>query len=797
MQWSKLPPTSYALEARDLTISLVPALERVVRDSQDRFSLPKWQAARHGLKRHQAAAELEHLEVHGFVHRSPGDIVRYTPLWRAVKAAPTPAPPAFPPLVCIRAVEEKEKGRVLLSSINGAASRNVFVCDPASFGSVPGVPFSYWVGADVRGLFQNHSTLESNGRNARQGTVTADDFRFARLWWEIPARDLASPNDHPSQPTGSYCVVGKRWVPFAKGGIFAPYYLDIYLVINWRCDGNEIRTFANPATGKTYSRPQNTDWFYKPAITWSARTTSAFAARIMPTGCAFSHKGPAVFTESVSALLALVAIMNTAAFRECLGLQLSAADAAARSYEVGIIQRTPVPTINNNDTATLAKYAQAAWFAKFAIGISDLTSHAFVGPALVLASGESLADRIMEWTAHVRSSEDTFAGVQAKIDDLGFRLYGLAAADRSNLAASPSTEITSKTDAENSEDEEAQADTPDSPALTADLLAYALGCAFGRWDVRFAVADRPVPGPPDPLAPLPVCPPGMLQGDDGLPISPEIGCQLRTEGRYPLDVAWDGVLVDDSDHPLDVDRRVRVALAIIYGYRSEAMEHEACTLLGARTLREWFRRPAGFFADHLRRYSKSRRQAPIYWPLSTSSGSYTLWLYYHRLTDQTLFKAVNDFVEPKLQQIASQAAALRARTSRSSAGVAELERLSDFQIELMQFRDELLRLAKVWKPNLNDGVVITAAPLWKLFQYKPWQKNLRETWEALESGEYDWAHLAYSLWSDRVREKCKHDKSLAIAHGLEELYQEPPATAGKKRGRKAKVVDPELMEDAE
>jgi hypothetical protein len=240
-----------------------------------------------------------------------------------------------------------------------------------------------------------------------------------------------------------------------------------------------------------------------------------------------------------------------------------------------------------------------------------------------------------------------------------------------------------------------------------------------------------------------------------------------------------------------------VALAIIYGYRSEAMEHEACTLLGARTLREWFRRPAGFFADHLRRYSKSRRQAPIYWPLSTSSGSYTLWLYYHRLTDQTLFKAVNDFVEPKLQQIASQAAALRARTSRSSAGVAELERLSDFQIELMQFRDELLRLAKVWKPNLNDGVVITAAPLWKLFQYKPWQKNLRETWEALESGEYDWAHLAYSLWSDRVREKCKHDKSLAIAHGLEELYQEPPATAGKKRGRKAKVVDPELMEDAE
>jgi len=30
---------------------------------------------------------------------------------------------------------------------------------------------------------------------------------------------------------------------------------------------------------------------------------------------------------------------------------------------------------------------------------------------------------------------------------------------------------------------------------------------------------------------------------------------------------------------------------------------------GVTTLREWFRRSAGFFADHLKRYSKSRRQA--------------------------------------------------------------------------------------------------------------------------------------------------------------------------------------------
>ena len=205
-----------------------------------------------------------------------------------------------------------------------------------------------------------------------------------------------------------------------------------------------------------------------------------------------------------------------------------------------------------------------------------------------------------------------------------------------------------------------------------------------------------------------------------------------------------------------------------------------------RSVREYFRKPVGFFADHLKRYSKSRRAAPIYWPLSTPSCSYTLWLYYHRLTNQTLFTCVNDFVDPKLKQVSEETACLRQKKGRSTADEKELEHLTDFERELKDFREELLRVAKFWKPNLNDGVEITAAPLWKLFQYKPWQKRLKETWQNLEAGEYDWAHLAYSIWPERVREKCKTDKSLAIAHGVEHLYVELKKTAKKKAGRKKK-----------
>lgn len=340
------------------------------------------------------------------------------------------------------------------------------------------------------------------------------------------------------------------------------------------------------------------------------------------------------------------------------------------------------------------------------------------------------------------------------------------------------------------------------------MKLYAVGCIFGRWDIRIALDPSLAPKLPDPFDPLPFCPPGMLVGPDGLPAKPggivsEEWLRARpdantlppkdvvkkptiSDSEYPLRISWSGILVDDEGHPEDIVGRVREAIEVIWKDRAGDIEQEACEILGVRSLRDYFRKPGNFFADHLKRYSKSRRQAPIYWPLSTASGSYTLWLYYHRLTGQTLYTCVNDFVEPKLKQVGEAAGRLRQKTRRSSAEEKELERLSDLELELKDFRDELLRIAAFWKPNLNDGVKITAAPLWSLFRHTPWRNKLKETWQKLEKGDYDWAHLAYSIWPERVREKCKYDKSLAIAHDLEELYEEKPAGAKKKGGRRRK-----------
>ncbi len=45
-------------------------------------------------------------------------------------------------------------------------------------------------------------------------------------------------------------------------------------------------------------------------------------------------------------------------------------------------------------------------------------------------------------------------------------------------------------------------------------------------------------------------------------------------------------------------------------------------------------------------------------------------------------------------------------------------------------------------------------------------------WKELEEEKYDWSCTAMRYWPEQVRTACKRNKSYAIAHGLEEEYEE-------------------------
>src|SRR5207245_7290114 len=104
---------------------------------------------------------------------------------------------------------------------------------------------------------------------------------------------------------------------------------------------------------------------------------------------------------------------------------------------------------------------------------------------------------------------------------------------------------------------------------------------------------------------------------------------------------------------------------VLWQDHAEAIEREACEILGVKALRDYFRKPGkdGFWDNHVKRYSKSRRKAPIYWLLQSSKKNYALWLYYHRLDKDILFKALLNYVEPKIRLEQGRLDALRSQKS--------------------------------------------------------------------------------------------------------------------------------------
>jgi len=680
----------------------------------------------------------------------------------------------MPPTTFLRLLAADDKPTALRAAI--AATRaaiptpDAYTVDPASFRQIPGSPFAYWVSEQVRRFFAEFDALETKGREARRGSSTGDDFQRVRAWWEVSAS-----------------LVGHavEWASFAKGGGYSSYYYDIHLLADWDESRHTYRDFYG-RPGREIERPEAVDYYFRPGLTYPRRTTSGLSVRAMPAGCIFADKGPAMFVagDGEPDLLALLAIVNSAPFAALLELQLGAADVAARSYEVGLIQQMPVPDLRAEDERALATPAREAHDRKRDTDRDDEVTHPFTAPALVrLRKTSTLREAMLVLGLQAISREERLAAIQRMIDDRCFALYGFSEEDRAQVegsaALSASDDASADEEAVAPEDEEAAEDTDgavgaqaSSARNAADLLMYAVGCAFGRWDVRIGRDLSLAPLLAEPFAPLPVCAPGALVGPDGLPASEQrivseawlrarpdaitlpsegsvAGAQTIAAADYPLEVAWDGILVDDPNAPNDIVRRIRATLELLWGARADAIEAEACGILGVRDLRDYLRNPRLFFDFHTKRYSKSRRKAPIYWLLQSPRRNYAIWLYYHRLDADLPFKALTLHLAPKIRLEEQRLDELEAARKAAGATGAEARRAAQavekqeaLLADLREFHAALDRAARHYlTPDLNDGVLLNIAPYWEVV---PW-KEAKSAWQQLLAGKYEWSSIGRQL----------------------------------------------------
>ena len=144
---------------------------------------------------------------------------------------------------------------------------------------IPGSPIAYWISSKTRDSFLSE---ESIGTVAppKQGLATADNERFLRLWHEVDIQKIGFGISSCDEAETS----GKKFFPYNKGGAFRRWYGNRDYVVNWENDGYEIKNFKDDK-GKVRSRPQNLQYYFKPAITWSDVTSGSFSGRYAEQVC--------------------------------------------------------------------------------------------------------------------------------------------------------------------------------------------------------------------------------------------------------------------------------------------------------------------------------------------------------------------------------------------------------------------------------------------------------------------------------------------------------------------------------
>ena len=445
--------------------------------------------------------------------------------------------------------------------------------------------------------------------------------------------------------------------------------------MDWEGDGREIRT-AVGENGRVKARPQNLDYYFQEAVTWSNVSSGAPAFRAVETGVVFGHVGQSLF-GSEQARIALLAILNSS-----FGAKVLEVLSPTIHYEVGSIAKVPVmldldPAHESlvNDLVSLAKLD---WD-------SQETSLDFEAPGwLGRTSSGRLADAVNDefarWSqlsADIRSMEESLNALVSKAYGLDGEIPSEVQLDRVSLVNNPYFRF---------ESVRGQNDAARMFQRVAmdNLTSYAVGCMFGRYSL-----DKP----------------GLIlvkRGDtlqDYLATVPHPSFIPDRDNVIPI---VDGDWFED-----DIVTRFRQFLRLAFGeqYFEENLRF-LTEALGVKDLRDYFVK--SFYKDHVQRYKKR----PIYWLFSSPKGSFNALIYMHRYTPSTVSTVLNEY----LREFKAKLEANRQHHERLAAGAGtprqqaaaqkEFDRLRKVLLELDEYEHDVLYplATQQMQIDLDDGV---------------------------------------------------------------------------------------------
>jgi len=599
----------------------------------------------------------------------------------------------------------------------------------SSFKNISNEPLCYWIDDQTAELFEKSERFLNSERKANVGLKTFNNERFTRNGWEV-----------------SNSV---KWNQFLMTDTSCRFYYYGNFVVNWAGDGKELRAYVfmkkRSIEGETH--------FFKPGLSWALRT-GFFQPHIVPNGVlASSGRFIAVF-NNLSETMAIASLWNSEYIDYCLKLSMEWIERP--KFINGIVNQLPYLKLSESLTSRLKEITLRQYITTKVPYATDDKNLAFRNNDFTMFN--SLMEYVKYRQNELVENRNKYLKDLERLNEMVYNHFEITSEGINEIQS-----LISKSGNRN----EGIAFEEGMEHIIDGLFSMLTGCVFNRWDIRVLKYWNREWSDEDIFKARKHSP--FLRGPEESTLDLvllEYHDEIKKiwEMPYPIEVLEEVASVSDIN---PIVGKLKEVIKYFWPDTFGTIEEELLEHFKVNNLSDIFDKHSKFFDAHLKDYSRNKRVSPIYWNLGVSSGKFNVWIYYPKLNDGSLFKIVNELVDPKIKEIAKEVEVLDMKGSAK-----ELNDQKEFLVELEDFKEELLRVAQLpYKPNQDDGVLITAAPLHNLFQHTKWKKATQDCWKKLEKGEYDWAHLAYSIWPDRVRNKCMKDLSMAIAHGLEEICE--------------------------
>lgn len=624
--------------------------------------------------------------------------------------------------------EEKDENlSVLIRTYNrGEDAKWIYVAKSVEFDNLPNTVIGYYFGNDILKLFKN-TNLESRNIIARNGHTLTSATHF-RLFYEIPSNSI------------SYKVM-------YNGSTYSLFYSYYRELCYWGINGKLLASNSNVVL-------RNQNYHFLQGVGYGKRG-EILDAHIFKKDMLFTVEGYAFSNINDSDSLALNSLLDSILGQYALNLY------TGQHKQTGNVNLLPMPDYATRQS-DIERIVNAIIDIKrkwFSLDETNLEYHGLIAQMHIDTTIDAALDKMQE---QLTADYARYEELVKENDDLWMDLADI---DRNSEFRQTLNNYKSRRPYEEllSIDGASSQNVIDKKVMAQEIVMELVGMAFGRWNTAYAKGEQAIPEFGDVFDALPFMP-VVSQGEAACPAQ--------------LDVPTDGILTNNSDSSLCLVSHVREVMHWLWTDRADDMEYELCQLIGCKSLQAYLASPTGFFDYHFKRYTKSRRKAPIYWLLASEDGTVDYWVYYPKLSKNTLPQLIIRLREQQEQLRTRLNAALAAHDkTQESQTRAEQE-----QVEGMM--DELNRiLAAGYVANHDDGVPVTAAPLLHLAASRPWRVECEKNMELLEKGDYDWSHLAMSMYPARVTQKAKKDWCMALTHGLEHICENKPK---EKKARKKK-----------